>query len=197
MTFPDCFMAQVYPVSPALPGQGAKWPSQVVALQRYPLTFLCLRKVHNDFPRLFHGTGISRKPCFAQARYKVTFPGYCIAKILYPFFAWERYRMTFPACFMAQVYPVSPALPGLGTKWPPQIVALQRYLLTFLCLGEVQTDFPRLFHGTGISHKPCFARARYEVTFPGCCMKRYLLLSLPGKGTEWPTQTVSLHNYIT
>jgi hypothetical protein len=125
MTFPDCFIAQVYPASPALPRQGTKWPFQVVALQRYLLTFLCLGKVQHDLSRLFHYTGISRKPCFAQAWYKVTFPGCCIAKI-----------------------PFNISLPEKGAEWPTQV-----YHLTLLFLGKVQNDLPRLFHiCTGICY---------------------------------------------
>ncbi len=59
---------------------------------------------------------------------------------------------------------------------------------------EASCTVPRLFHYTGISRKPWCAHSRNKGTFPGCCMKRYLLTFLClGKGTEWLSQTVSLH----
>ncbi len=144
MTFPDCFITQVYPVSPALPRLGTNWPSLVVAWKD-TFNLSLPGKYLNDLSRLFHCTG----------------------------------------------YPASPVSPRQGTKWPSEVVTLQRYLLTFLCLGKVQNDLSRLFHYTGISRKPWFAQARYKVTFPGCCMKRYLL-TFPCLGKVFDTALWSI-----
>ncbi len=173
MTFPDCFITQVYPVSPALHGQGTKWPFYVVALQRYLLTFFCLGKVQNNLPRLFHYAGISRKPCCARARYKVTDPDCCIEKIPLTFLCLGNTWMAFPDCFIAQDIPQA-----------------------LFCPGKVQSDLSTLLHCNDTLW-PFFAWERYRMSFPDCFMAQVYPVSpaLPGQGTKWPSQTVSLHRY--